>query len=161
MLLESVESAPYTTLWHPTELGVYKLQAKVFYNQGQDSSTTPDISVQRVEATSCSVGFDIAQQWQGGYQINVTISNLTDDIVAGYELMYSLGAGESIASSWNAGVITNGQAITVINPASHWNGIIPANGSASFGYQVDQAQGILNIPNDVVLNGQSCLVIAP
>jgi len=156
VLVAQTEQAPFTASWTPNEFKQYRLQAKAFYKQGITASTTPEISVEYGATGSCQITYSVAQQWSTGYQVNVTIINDGDEPIAGFDLNFTLGAGETLTSGWNATITGSGQSVSAINAASHWNGTVPVNGSISFGFQGNKTNVPLSIPSDFNLNGKIC-----
>lgn len=155
-LVAETEQAPFTANWTPNEFKQYRLQGKAFYKQGLTASTTPEINVEYGATGSCQVTYAVAQQWSTGFQVNITIDNNGEEAVTGFDLNFTLGAGETITSGWNATVTEAEQNVTVINAASHWNGTIPVNGNISFGFQGNKTQTPLSIPTHFNLNGKLC-----
>ena len=103
---------------------------------------------------ACQVDYDIVNQWNSGFQANITITNNKNTAVSGWTLNFSHAPGQSVASAWNATVTQTGNDVSASNPAGHWNGTIGANGgSVSFGLQ---GNGSAIVPTDFVLNGVSC-----
>ena len=105
---------------------------------------------------SCTVAYDIVNQWGDGFQANVTITNLAGTAVQGYTLAWNFGAGEQFSSGWNATYSQTGTSMNASNVASHWNGTIGANGgSVSFGFVANHT-GTVSSPANFTLNGTSC-----
>ncbi|GIX21443.1 MAG: hypothetical protein KatS3mg121_0226 [Gammaproteobacteria bacterium] len=71
---------------------------------------------------ACAVDYVIANDWGSGFQVNVTVRNLSSQPIDGWTLVWNLGAGESFAGGWNASFSTSGSRVTASNPAGHWNG---------------------------------------
>jgi len=121
------------------------------------TATTPPIS------GSCSVDYAIANQWGSGFQADVTVTNNETTAVSGWTLDWTHASTQMVTSGWNATIAQTGNAVTVSNPASHWNGNIGANGgSVSFGFQATD-NGSTVIPTDFILNGVACgdVVVIP
>lgn len=115
-------------------------------------STTPAYAV-----ADCSVTYEIVNQWEPGFQANVTITNNTSTAVQGWDLTWTFDSGQSYGSGWNANFAQSGSAMSVSNVASHWNGTIGANGgTVSFGFQGTHS-GSVTVPTDFAVNGVSCI----
>ena len=71
----------------------------------------------------------------------------------GWTLGFTLPAGQSVTSSWNATLSGSSGALTARN-AAH-NGSIPAGGSTSFGFQGSYSGGFAS-PSAFTLNGSAC-----
>ncbi|GIX22424.1 MAG: hypothetical protein KatS3mg121_1207 [Gammaproteobacteria bacterium] len=105
----------------------------------------------------CDVDYVIANDWGSGFQVNLTIHNLSNQVVDGWTLVWNLGAGESFAGGWNASFGTSGSQVTASNPAGHWNGRLAANGgTVSFGFQVNNSQPPADLVTEFTLNGTPC-----
>ena len=103
-------------------------------------------------AAGCSVNYAVASQWQGGFGANVTITNLGDP-VSGWTLTWSYGAGQTVTQAWSATVTQSGANVTARNV--DYNGSIPTNGTASFGF--NGAWTSSNpAPTSFALNGVTC-----
>ncbi len=102
-------------------------------------------------AQTCKIDYDIVSEWGSNYQVNVTIHNTTDSVIEGYELSWSMES--AITSGWNATLAQKDALVSVSNTADHWNGLIPAKGSAVFGFI---ATGTAETIDLFTLNGASC-----
>ena len=112
---------------------------------------------------SCRVNYQIVSQWPQGFQVNLSITNTSTSIpVVGYTLTWSLGAGETFASGWNASYTPSGQGLAASNTAGNWNGIITQNGgNVAFGFLVNKSGAAAAIPTDFRLNGEPCATGTP
>ncbi len=129
------------------------------------ATNTPDPNVDTPTPSAtgaCEVAYELANQWDNGYQANVTISNTGTAPIAGWTLTFDHAPGQTVDSAWNATVTQSGSAVTASNPASHWNGTIQPGGSASFGMQVVKGSGSAVVPTVFAVNGDVCGgVVAP
>ncbi|WP_203855141.1 family 43 glycosylhydrolase [Plantactinospora mayteni] len=103
-------------------------------------------------AAGCRVTYTISSQWPGGFGANVTIDNLGDP-VNGWQLTWSFGAGQTITQLWNGSFTQSGPNVTVTN--TDWNGSLPTNGSASFGFNGSSTSSN-PVPTSFALNGTTC-----
>ena len=109
-----------------------------------------------VSGADCDVSYDVVNQWNNGFQVNVTITNNGGSIIRGYTLAWDFANGEQYSSGWNATYNQSGTTLTASNTAGHWNGTINANGgSVSFGFQGSHS-GTVGVPTNFTLNGQTC-----
>lgn len=111
-------------------------------------------------APACRVSYQIVNQWPSGFQADVSVTNSSTSIpVVGYTLTWTLAAGETFASGWNATYIPSGQAIAASNTAGNWNGIIAPNGGrVTFGFLGNRGAPAPAVPADFRLNGEPCTV---
>ncbi|AEV85816.1 glycosyl hydrolase family 5 [Actinoplanes sp. SE50] len=93
--------------------------------------------------------------WNTGYTADVTVANTGGGAVNGWALGFTLPAGQTITSSWNATLSGNSGAITARNVS--FNGAIPAGGSTSFGFQ-GAYSGSFAKPASFTLNGTACAI---
>lgn len=94
--------------------------------------------------------------WPGGFTSNITITNTGSSAVNGWKLNFNLPAGQTITSSWNAGISPNSGSVTATNVAH--NGQIAPGGSQSFGFQGTWSGGTYAQPAAYSLNGTNCTV---
>lgn len=81
---------------------------------------------------ACKVGYAVTNQWPGGFQASVTVTNTGTAAVTGWRLGWSFTAGEKISSLWSADYTQSGAAVTVTAPS--WSTSIPPGGNAVFGF---------------------------
>ncbi len=103
-------------------------------------------------AAGCRVDYTVAGQWQGGFQAGVQVTNLGDPLTS-WDLRFSFGAGQTVSQLWNGTATQSGAAVSVRNAA--YNGSIPTNGSASFGF-IGTSTGSNPAPTAFTLNGVAC-----
>lgn len=103
-------------------------------------------------AAGCRVDYTVSSQWQGGFNAAVQVTNLGDPI-NGWDLRFSFGAGQTISSLWNGVGTQSGAAVTVRNAG--YNGALPTNGSASFGF-IGTSGATNPVPTSFTLNGTTC-----
>jgi endoglucanase len=103
-------------------------------------------------AAGCRVGYEVTGQWTGGFQGNVTITNLGDRI-NGWTLAWTFPAGQAVTQAWNAVVTTSGPVTTAVNAS--YNPAIETNGNVSFGF-LGSWSGSNTNPSSFALNGVTC-----
>ncbi|MFF3290416.1 cellulose binding domain-containing protein [Streptomyces sp. NPDC003023] len=106
-------------------------------------------------AGGCQVGYS-TNVWTGGFTAEVTIRNDGAAAVDGWNLGFTLPAGQSVTNAWNATVTPSGGAVTARD--SGFNGRIQAGGTQSFGFQGTYT-GSFAEPARFTLNGTPCDVI--
>jgi chitinase len=104
-----------------------------------------------------SARYTIDTSWPTGYQVTVTLRNNTANPTSSWTSTFTLGQGQSISDLWNGVLKTNTPIITVANPTWIGGGIIPANGSTTFGFIVNNPQSSSPILNNLqaTANGDS------
>ncbi|NBM15160.1 GH12 family glycosyl hydrolase domain-containing protein [Streptomyces sp. GC420] len=101
---------------------------------------------------ACRVAYG-TNSWPGGFTAEVTVTNTATTPVSGWQLAFTLPAGQTVTSVWNASFSGSSGAVTAVN-ATH-NATIPAGGSQSFGFQGTYS-GAFATPGQFSLNGTGC-----
>ena len=120
------------------------------------TSSAPASSGPTAGPTACSVTYAVTNQWQGGFQGDVTIRNTGTSAVNGWTLQWTFPNGQAIGQAWNATVTGSGTPVTVTNVS--WNGSLPAGGTASFGF-TGTWNGSNGKPTAFTLNGAACAAV--
>ncbi|MFG1806351.1 cellulose binding domain-containing protein [Streptomyces sp. NPDC049040] len=100
----------------------------------------------------CKVTFT-PRTWPGGFTADVTVTNTGSGTVNGWRLGFTLPAGQTITSAWNATVSPSSGAVTASSLG--YNAQIPPGGSQSFGFQ-GTSTGSSGAPTSFTLNGSPC-----
>lgn len=103
-------------------------------------------------APTCSVDYRVTSSWSGGFQADVTVTNL-GAARSGWELGWELPAGEGIGQLWNGTLARDGGRVTVGDVG--WNAHLATGGSASFGF-VGTAVSTPVVPTRFTLDGVAC-----
>ena len=101
---------------------------------------------------ACKVAYSTSV-WQGGYTADVTLTNTGSSPVNGWNLAFTLPAGQTITSAWNAGISPSSGTVTAGNLA--YNASLAPGGQVSFGFQASYS-GSFAKPTAFSLNGTSC-----
>ncbi len=105
-----------------------------------------------VPVGGCRVAYTV-NPWNTGLTTAVTITNGGTTAVNGWTLGFTLPAGQSVSSAWNATVTPASGAVTARNMS--YNATIPPGGSTSFGFQANHT-GNTGKPAAFTLNGSAC-----
>jgi Cellulose binding domain len=116
-------SAPYTPITYTTSTGPVT-----------SPSPTPTPTPTGT-AGACSAAPSVVNSWSGGYQDQVTVTNAGSAPLSQWAVQFTLPAGDTIASSWNATLSQSGQQVTASNAA--YNGALSPGGSATWGLVID------------------------
>ncbi|MFD4990956.1 glycoside hydrolase family 6 protein [Cellulosimicrobium cellulans] len=108
-------------------------------------------------AAACTVDYRVTSSWSGGFQADVTVTNLGAPR-SGWELAWDLPAGEGISQLWNGTLVRDGGRVTVGDAG--WNASLATGGSASFGL-VGTAASAPAEPARFTLDGVACGGDAP
>lgn len=100
---------------------------------------------------ACSVNYNTVNAWGSGGQVEVVLTN-TSAPKTSWELCWTFNGNETINNLWNGSRTTNGKNVCVRNAG--YNGNLPTNGTASFGFTHNGAPGAK--PTSFTLNGAAC-----
>ncbi|MBT2225037.1 cellulose binding domain-containing protein [Nonomuraea sp. NEAU-A123] len=112
--------------------------------------TTPPATPQ--PGAGCQVTYT-TNAWNTGLTASVTIANTSSNPINGWSLTFTLPAGQSITSGWNAAYSPTSGQITARNVS--YNAAIPANGPVNIGFQATHT-GNTGKPPQFSLNGTTC-----
>ncbi|AEV83907.1 Endoglucanase E-4 [Actinoplanes sp. SE50] len=91
--------------------------------------------------------------WRTGLTANLTITDTGSAAVDGWALGFTLAAGQTISSGWNATYSPASGSVTARNAGYH--AAIPVNGSVTIGFQAGHT-GNTAAPTGFTLNGNAC-----
>nr|WP_225311587.1 SMP-30/gluconolactonase/LRE family protein [Microbispora cellulosiformans] len=112
------------------------------------------VTMPAAAAAGCKVTYKITNQWGGGFQGDVAITNLGDP-VSSWKLEFDFpDSGQKIASGWNATWTQSGTRVSATSLS--YNGSIPTNGTASGMGFTATITGANPIPTTFWLNGAMC-----
>jgi len=99
-----------------------------------------------------SVNFSVVSDWGSGFTANMSIANNGNNSLNGWTLEFDAPFG--ISNIWNAEIVSRQGNHYVIRNAS-WNGTVPANATASFGFQAGPGNITTSTqPSSYILNGE-------
>lgn len=117
--------------------------------------TTPTPTPTSAAGTSCNVHYTITNQWQGGFGVNIAITNTGPTAINGWSLKFSFANGQTITQLWNGSFTQTGSAVTISN--------VSYNGSLAPGASLNSAPGFNGawsgsnaVPTTFTLNGITC-----
>ncbi|MEO3929597.1 PHB depolymerase family esterase [Micromonosporaceae bacterium B7E4] len=100
----------------------------------------------------CAVSYTV-NAWNAGLTAAISITNRGTSAVNGWTLSFTLPAGQTITSGWNASYSPASGAVTARNAS--YNGTIAPNASVGIGFQASHT-GNTGRPASVSLNGTAC-----
>ncbi|MBN1174482.1 MAG: PHB depolymerase family esterase [Micromonosporaceae bacterium] len=103
-------------------------------------------------AGGCRVTSTISA-WNTGLTANLTITNTGSSAINGWNLVFTLPAGQTITSGWNATYSPGSGQVTATSVS--YNGAISSGGSTSIGFQATHT-GNAAAPAGFTLNGTTC-----
>ncbi|MEU1810589.1 chitinase [Micromonospora aurantiaca (nom. illeg.)] len=101
-------------------------------------------------AAGATAAFTKTSDWGTGWEGRYTITNGGSSTIAGWQVAFTLPAGTTLGSYWDATVTSVGQRHTFTNRS--WNGTLAPGASASFGFLVTGS----GLPTACTLNGAPC-----
>ncbi|MFI6547993.1 cellulose binding domain-containing protein [Streptomyces prunicolor] len=104
---------------------------------------------------ACVVTYRITNQWTGGFQADVQLTNSGSTAWSGWALGWSFADGQQIGQLWNADYSQSGAAVTAKNVS--WNGTVAAGSSVAFGF-TGSWSGMNTKPSAFKVGDQSCTV---
>jgi len=103
-------------------------------------------------AVVCTASMDIQNQWQGGFQGQVTLKNTSAAALPSWRMEFDFANSAQISNAWNAQTSQAGSHVVATNPP--WAASLPAGASTSFGFVANgDAAGR---PSFFTLNGRPC-----
>jgi poly(3-hydroxybutyrate) depolymerase len=120
------------------------------------SSPTPDATTPP-PATDCRVTATVSA-WNTGLTASITITNSGNVAINGWSLGFTLPAGQSVSSGWNATYSPASGQVTARNMS--YNATLAPAASVSIGFQASHT-GNAAAPTGFTLNGAACTVAPP
>lgn len=106
---------------------------------------------------ACTVAYSVTNQWSGGFQTSVKITNNSSTAVNGWSLKWTFANGQVISQLWSGSYTQSGTAVTVTDAG--YNGTLPANGgSTEFGFLASWNNSTNAKPASFTLNGTTCTI---
>ncbi|MEU6664999.1 cellulose binding domain-containing protein [Streptomyces sp. NPDC046727] len=114
---------------------------------GTDPTPTP--------TGACTVTYKVTNQWSGGFQADVRLTNTGSTAWNGWNLTWTFADGQKVTQLWNADYTQSGPAVTAKNVT--WNGTVAAGSSVAFGF-TGSWSGTNTGPKAFKLGGQTCAI---
>jgi len=86
------------------------------------------------QSGGCTATAHVDSQWGSGSVVSFTVTNVAPTAATTWTVSWTLGAGQTVASAWNASVGAAGGTATAVN--APYNGKLAAGASTSFGVQL-------------------------
>ena len=103
-------------------------------------------------ATGCAVTYTVTNSWSGGFQANLTVTNLGDPLTS-WRLGFTFpDPTQRVGSGWNGDWSQTGSTVTVTNAS--WNGSLPTNGKVEPAFVGNGPASPK--PSAFTLNGVAC-----
>jgi hypothetical protein len=112
---------------------------------GTDPTPTP--------TGACTVTYKVTNQWSGGFQADVQLTNSGSSAWTGWSLGWTFADGQKVSQVWNAEHTQTGAAVTVKNVG--WNAGVAAGSSVGFGF-TGSWSGTNTKPTAFALGDRTC-----
>ncbi|MFI2203265.1 cellulase family glycosylhydrolase [Streptomyces sp. NPDC020192] len=119
------------------------------------SALVPVVSAQGA-TPACTVEYSVTNQWAGGFQGSVTITN-NQAALSSWQLGFDFADGQKITQGWNAKWSQSGTTVTAANES--YNGALGTGASVTAGFLASWS-GKNSVPTAFKLNGTTCNVDA-
>ncbi|MFF5437710.1 PHB depolymerase family esterase [Streptomyces achromogenes] len=120
---------------------------------GLDSGTTqPPTEPPAPSAGACKVTYSTST-WNSGLTAAITVTNTGTEPVDGWALTFTLPAGQTVTSGWNAQFSPSSGTVTARNAA--YNASLAPGASTTLGFQATHT-GDTSSPASFTLNGSAC-----
>ncbi|MFF3350105.1 cellulose binding domain-containing protein [Streptomyces sp. NPDC002779] len=127
----------------------------VIYGDSSDSGGGTDPDPGPGPTGACAVTYKVTNQWQGGFQADVRLTNTGTSAWSGWALAWSFPDSQTITQIWNAERTQSGASVTVKNVG--WNANVAAGGSVNFGFTANWS-GTNGKPTTFKVGDQNCAV---
>lgn len=104
---------------------------------------------------ACAVTYKITNQWAGGFQADVRLTNTGAAAWSGWALGWTFADGQRITQLWNADHSQSGASVSAKNVG--WNGTVAAGSSVGFGFTASWS-GSNTKPASFEVGDQFCTV---
>ncbi|MGH9761125.1 MAG: Ig-like domain-containing protein, partial [Blastocatellia bacterium] len=152
-LLGTVTTAPYSFALTNLAAGMYTLTAKATDNGGAATTSAPVTITVNGVVGSCGIVYKIVNQWPGGFQAEVDVTN-TGPAIAAWTVAWAFPNGQTITQLWNGAVTQTGANVSVTNLS--YNNSIPTEGTVTFGFLAMWNNATNGPPPALSLNGITC-----
>ncbi|MPY47338.1 cellulose binding domain-containing protein [Streptomyces acidicola] len=122
---------------------------------GGETDPGPDPEPGPEPTGACAVTYKITNEWSGGFQADVQLTNTGTSAWSGWSLNWSFPGGQTISQLWNADHTQSGASVTVKNV--NWNAAVAAGSSVGFGF-TGSWSGSNTKPTAFRLGDQTCTV---
>lgn len=127
----------------------------VIYGDSSDADGGGGGGTDPTPTGACAVTYKITNQWSGGFQADVQLSNTGSGTWNSWALGWSFPNNQTVAQAWNTEHTQSGATVTMKNLG--WNANVAAGSSVSFGF-TGSWSGTNGKPTAFKLGDQSCTV---
>ncbi|MFS8097712.1 cellulose binding domain-containing protein [Lentzea alba] len=150
---EGVDGGPLTAAETEASQAKRGLWAQDCPTSASPAPTTTTSPPPPPPAPTCAVAYRINSQWPGAFQAEVTVRNVSSELIDGWTLRWRFADGQTVTQMWNATSSQNGADVSVVNAG--YTALIVPDGSVSLGFN-GGAKGANSVPTSFTLNGAAC-----
>ncbi|MEU5737722.1 cellulose binding domain-containing protein [Streptomyces tendae] len=126
----------------------------VIYGDTSDGGgTDPGPGPDPTPTGACEVSYTVTNQWSGGFQADVRLTNTGTSAWNGWTLGWSFPGDQQVTQMWNAEHTRTGSTVTAKNVG--WNSGVAPGASVSFGFTGTQS-GTTSQPASFQLGAEVC-----
>ena len=103
-------------------------------------------------ASSCTVAYQVQNDWGAGATINLTITN-SGPAITSWTVGFAFPSGQTVTNGWNATYTQTGANVTAASLS--YNGSLATGASTTTGFNLADS-GTNTAPTTFTLNGQTC-----
>jgi len=118
-------------------------------------TTADDTDPPPTPTGACTVTYKITNQWSGGFQADIRLTNTGTTPWSGWTLGWSFPNAQTITQLWNADYTQSGTTVTAKNVT--WNANVAPGSSVSFGF-TGSWSGTNGKPTSFKVGDQTCTV---
>ncbi|MEU7696110.1 cellulose binding domain-containing protein [Microbispora hainanensis] len=107
-------------------------------------------------AAACEVRYTVTNQWPGGFQADVQVTNTGSGTVSPWALRWTFPDGQQIGQGWNGTFTQTGPTVTVTGPS--WSPALAPGASATVGFTATW-NGANHAPGSFTLNDAGCRAV--
>jgi beta-glucosidase len=102
----------------------------------------------------CSVAYRVVNEWDVGFQADVTVRNTGVTPIDGWRLVWTFPDGQRVTQLWGGVANPRGDTVTVVNES--WNGVVAPGATATLGFTASHGRPN-RTPVRFSLNGKACV----
>jgi Cellulose binding domain/Glycosyl hydrolase family 26 len=129
--ITSVPPTTTTTSVPPTTTTTTTTSAPPTTTTTTTTAVPPTTTTTAPAGRACTATYGVANQWPGGYQGAITVTNSGSAPISGWRLTWTLPSGQTVSQVWNGALSVSGSTATVTNAS--WNGSLSPGASAPVG----------------------------
>ena len=121
------------------------------HRQPGTSAASPGSSQASPKPQILRAEYSVRHQWEGGFDADVTVTNIGSEPITGWTVILRLPAGVTVTQVWAADFIQTGGVVSL--RSQPWNTYLGPGAVTSLGFQ---ATGKPGAPSSCTVNGSPC-----